>query len=406
MTQTLSEARIYLDWAATTPLCDEAYQAMEPFLAPGLANTALGMNANSLHSEGRAAFSAMEQARSDIASCIGARSDEIYFTSGATESDNWALLGLVNAALHDAQAAGRAIEHPRIIISSIEHEAIEQAAKVLQAQGVAIDYAKPNAAGFITPQAVADLLSPDTVLVSVMTANNEIGAIQPIAAIAQLAHEAGCLMHTDAAQALCKTPFNVDDLGIDAASFSAHKICGPKGMGALYLRRGTSIRPFMVGGGQEHGLRSGTQNVVGMVGMAAAVKALCGQPEAFEHELARQRSLRDRLYAGLSAYEQVTPNVQCEPGATDYLPNIVSVCVDDLESESLILRFDMLGFAISGGSACSSGSLEPSHVLVQLGVPRDRALGVLRVSLGRYTQESDIEAFLEAFNQVINWQGE
>ena len=397
------QARIYLDWAATAPLCNEASDAMAPFMVPGLANAALGSNANSLHSEGRAAFAALEQARSDFASCIGARSDEVYFTSGATESDNWALYGLVQAELDKRRKEGRPAQEPRILVSSIEHEAVAQAARRLAHEGISVDWVSPDASGRVPLNAVEAMLGPNTLVASIMLANNEVGSIQPVSRIAELAHANGALMHTDAAQALGKLPLDCHALGVDAASFSGHKVCGPKGVGALFVRNKVAIAPYLSGGGQEHGLRSGTQNVAGIVGMAAAAKAICHDPAILEEESSRQRALRDELYSGLLSFEGVHASVPCESGSRDYLCNVVNVCVDGFESETLILRFDMLGFAVSGGSACSSGSLEPSHVLMQLGLPRDRALGALRISIGRYTRPGDVKEFLDAFEKVVTW---
>lgn len=394
--------RIYADWAATAPLCEEAAAAMAPFQQGGPANVAVNANANSLHSEGRAAFAAMEAARDDLARTLGARPDEVYFTSGATESDNTAVSGIVSAVAARRRKGNPGFV-PHVITTSIEHDAIIQPAHALAHLGVDVTFIDPDANGYIDPQKVRDALTPSTVLVSVMLANNEVGTIEPVADIARIAHEAGALVHTDAVQAFGKIPVNVRDLGVDALSVSGHKICGPKGIGAFFLKKGTPCEPFLRGGGQESGFRSGTQNVSGMAGFAAAAKAVCGAPEAIEAEAARQRALRDELYRGLLAHEGVVQSVACAAGSTDYLPNIANVCVRGLESETMILRFDREGVALSGGSACSSHSLEPSRVLTRLGIERDLALCSLRISIGRYTTEEDVRGILAAFDRVVNW---
>ena len=244
------------------------------------------------------------------------------------------------------------------------------------------------------------VLDEDAVLVSVQAANSEVGSIQPIAALARAAHGAGALFHTDAVQALGKAPVDVGAWGVDAASFSAHKVGGPKGVGALYLRARTPFEPQAIGGGQESGRRSGTQNVAGAAGFAAAVHAACGLQE---RAAARLSALRDRLYAGLAAHDAVEATVDVAPGSVEFLPNIVHVLVRGLESETLILRFDLRGFGVSGGSACSSHSLAPSHVLHALGIDDDRAHGALRISMGRYTTERDVDAFLGAVAGVLDW---
>lgn len=393
---------VYLDWAATAPLSEAAARAMEPFLVPGRANVALGGNANSLHSPGRAAFSAFEQARRTIASCIGARRPaEVVLTSGATESDNAALVGLAHAARDARARAGKAAENLHVVTTAIEHEAVLGPARQLEREGFRVTRLAPDSRGFVSAQALAEALCDDTVLVSVQAANSEVGSVQPVADLARIAHARGVLFHTDATQALGKIPVNVAEWDVDAASFSAHKVGGPKGVGALYLRARTPFSAFLLGGGQEEGRRSGTQNVCGAAGFAAACQAAC---DSLDQELPRQRELRDRIYAGLARYECVTPTVDVPPGSDDYLPNIVHVLVQDLESQTLILRLDMLGFGVSGGSACSSHDLEPSHVLRAMGVSRDAAQGALRVSFGSLTTADDAEAFIEAFGRALKWE--
>ncbi len=401
MPASVSPDYVYLDWAATAPLCEEAARAMAPYLVPGMANLAAGGNANSLHSPGRAAFAALEDARRSIARDLGvARPDEIVFTSGATESDDAAVFGMAQAALAERRQRGMRDFVPYVITTDIEHDAVLAPAKRLESQGFRVTRLKPNRQGFITVDALEAALDADTVLVSVQAANSEVGSIQPIAALAAAAHEAGALFHTDAVQALGKAPLNLRELGVDAASFSAHKVCGPKGVGALYLKARTPFQAYMLGGGQESGRRSGTQNVCGIVGFAAACHAACSMQE---QEAARLRVLRDKLYAALSAFDFLEATVAVAPGCEEFLPNIVHVLADGLESETLILRLDMKGFGVSGGSACSSHSLEPSHVLHALGIDDDRAHGALRISMGRYTEESDIDAFIDAVETCFDW---
>lgn len=397
----VSEDYVYLDYAATAPLCEEAARAMEPYQVPGRANLMVNANANSLHSPGRAAFEAMEHARRTVARALGAkRPDEIIFTSGATEADNAVIFGIVSAVADAKRRAGQGGFTPHVIVSSIEHEAVLQAAHELAQRGCRVSYVDPDARGFVTPDVLERVIDDDTVLVSVQMANSEVGSIQPVADLAHIAHSRGALFHTDAVQALGKTPVDLAALDVDAASFAAHKIGGPKGVGALYLRTRAPFDAFMVGGGQEGARRSGTQNVAGIVGFAAACETVCGMVDA---EIVRLGALRDKLYEALSSLGPVTPTVAVEPGSRVFLPNIVHVLVDGFESETLILRLDMEGFGISGGSACASHSLDPSHVLKAMGVSRDRALGALRISMGRYTTEDDIDAFLTAFVHCLEW---
>ena len=401
------ENYVYLDWAATAPLCEEAAAAMAPYMVPGRANIAFGGNANSLHAPGRAAFEAMEHARRSIASDLNAsRPNEIIFTSGATESDNTALLGVATAYAEDMRknrartdrGAGEFVPH--FITTQIEHEAVLMPAKKLEQMGWRVTYLAPDARGFVQPDALRAAIDADTAMVSVQMANSEVGSVQPIAELAQVAHKAGALFHTDATQALGKVAIDVRALDIDAASFSAHKICGPKGVGALYLKARTSIDQFLGGGGQEEGRRSGTQNVCGIVGFAAACRVACANVST---EAAREAALRDYLYAELAQIPGVASTVDVQAGG-DFLPNIVHVLVYGYESETLVLRLDMMGFGVSGGSACSSHSLSASHVLRAMGISADRAFGALRVSMGRYTTQQDIEAFLAALKKCLDWQ--
>lgn len=393
---------VYLDWAATAPLCVEAAEAMQPYMVPGLDNLAVGANANSLHSSGRRAFAALEDARARIARSLGARRpDEIIFTSGATEANNAALFGMVAACKEQAVQQGKKGFVPHIITTLIEHDAVLACARMLQAQGCEVTYLRPTRQGFVTPEALTEALQDNTAVVSVQLANNEMGAVQPIAELAALAHARGALFHTDAVQALGKIPVSVEALGVDALSLSAHKVGGPKGVGLLCLRARTPFVPFLVGGGQEFGKRSGTQNVCGAAGFAAAVQAACSTQEA---EATRLRGLQEYLCSQLAQMGGVLLTVDPRAQAGAYLPHIVNVCVSGKESETMILRFDRQGIQLSGGSACSSQSLEPSHVLSALGIQRSQAQGSLRISMGRDTTEQDIDFFLDAFKAGFSWK--
>lgn len=391
---------VYLDYAATAPLCEEAKAAMEPYMRAGREAASSFMNPNSLSAPGRNAFKALEDARRRIARVLDAgRPDQIVFTSGATESDNAALSGMAFAAAEKRRLEGKG-SRGHIVTSAIEHDAVLAAAARLERQGFRVTRLAPDRDGFVEVRRLEEALEPDTVLVSVQTANSEVGSIQPVAQLAQSAHRAGALFHTDATQALGKTELSLSELGVDAASFSAHKIGGPKGVGALYVKSGTPFEPMMLGGGQESGRRSGTQDVAGAAGFAAACEAASG---AMEGERARLSALRDLLYRELAGLDGVVPTVEVEEGSLDYLPNIVNVMLSGMESETAVLRFDALGFAVSGGSACSSSSLDPSHVLTAMGVRADDALGELRVSMGRYTTREDVASFVDAASRVIDW---
>lgn len=393
------EAPVYLDWAATAPLCTEAARAMAPFVQAGTSGLLAGnANANSLYEVGRTAFRALEESRETIARAIKARPDEITFTSGATEADNAALFGIVDAAMARAEQEGDHECVPQIVVSSIEHDAVLKAAETLGHWGAQITYVEPDSSGHITPEALAQVLTERVLLVSIMAVNNEVGSTMDIASLAQVAHKAGALFHVDATQAFGKIPVSVKEWGVDALSISSHKIGGPKGMGALYVKARTPFTAQIVGGGQESGRRSGTQNVMGAVGFAAAARAVLAN---LEENAQRITALRDKCYARLTANPKVKAAVAVEPGSTAFAPHVVNVLVHGIESETLILQLDRRGFCVSGGSACSSHSLDPSHVLKAIGVSRDDALGSLRVSLGTTTTEEEIDAFIEAFEEVV-----
>lgn len=413
MPATVPPDYVYLDYAATAPLSPAAAEAMMPYLQAGPAHMAEAANPNSLHSPGRAAFATMERARSAIARLLGAgRPDEVVFTASATEADNMAVLGIASEAARirgeqlrqRRNAEGKGAEDdgrsfvPHVITSAIEHDAVLAPCKRLEREGFRVTYLRPDPDGFIDVRALEAAIDEDTVLVSVQMANSEVGSIQPVKQLAACAHAHGALFHTDAVQALGKVSVDMRALDVDAASVSAHKIGGPKGVGALYLRARTPYRPHVLGGGQEQGRRSGTQNLCGIVGFAAALQAAC---DGLEDARVRMTAERDYLYERLADMGPVQTTLDVSPGSLDYLPNIVSVLVDGFESETLILRLDALGYGVSGGSACSSQSLEPSHVLRALGKTDDEAHSALRISFGRDMNRAMADGFLEAFVSVI-----
>ena len=325
MSFTCNDTYVYLDYAATAPLTEEVAAAMAPYQAGGRENILVNANANSLHTPGRKAFAALEDARKTIAGALGAaRPSEIIFTSGATEADDSALIGMALGAREALRLKGMQPAQPHIIVSAIEHDAILAPAKKLETLGFRVTRLEVNSQGFVEVRSLEEALCEDTILVSVQAANSEVGSIQPIAQLAALAHEHGALFHTDAVQALGKAPVDIAEWDVDAASFSAHKLGGPKGVGILYLKARTPFEPYLLGGGQESGLRSGTQNVAGAVGCATAVFDAQAMQEA---EAARLRPLRDYLYAELTRIEEVEATVEVDPGSFDFLPNIVHVLV-------------------------------------------------------------------------------
>jgi len=374
---------VYFDYAATTPVDARVLEAMLPFFSERFGNP------NSLYALGRDGYRALEDARERFASSIGAaKPSEVLFTGAGTESDNAALVGMMSRLAPDSGG--------HLIVSSYEHHAILEPAHWLEKQGHEVTYLKPRADGHVHADDLAGAMTERTKLVSIMHGNNEIGAINDIGALAAIAHDGGALFHTDAAQTLGKVPFDVGALGVDAASFSAHKVYGPKGMGALYLKQGTKFDPLLKGGGQEFKKRSGTQNVAGAVGFAVALELMLEEQAT---EAPRLAALRDRLIDGItSSLENTEPTA---PGG-DRLPNIAPLLIKGVEGEAMLLQLDNKGIAVSTGSACSSGSLEPSHVLLSCGVPQEVAHGSLRLSIGRFTTEAEIDYFLEVFPPIVD----
>ncbi|MCL5734897.1 MAG: cysteine desulfurase NifS [Actinobacteria bacterium] len=372
---------IYLDHASTTPTDPEVLEAMLPWFTEGFGNP------STVYSLGLSSARAIARARETVAQIISAEPEEIYFTSGGTESDNWALVGAV-----DAQSK----KGKHIITSSIEHHAVLETAEYLEKHGHEVTKVSVDGGGLVDPEDVRRAIRPDTVLVSIMHANNEVGTIEPIAEIGKITREAGVLFHTDAVQTAGKIPLDVNELGVDMLSMSAHKFYGPKGAGLMYLRKKTRVSPLFHGGGQERGRRAGTHNVPGIVGLAKALELTVGR---MADDAARETELRDRLWVGLeSSIEAVYLNGHPTPR----LANNLNVRLDGIEGESMILMLDMEGICVSSGSACTTGSLEPSHVLLALGIPKENAHGSLRLTLGRSTTIEHVEHFLRVFPPIVN----
>ena len=379
---------VNLDYAASTPLRAEAVSAQLAYDSSDIA----GANPNSLHSLGRKAQAALESARRDIAKTFGprVRASEVVFTGGGTESNYMALMGLSQAA------RSRDAKRCRVIVSAIEHDSILDNLGQLRAAGFTVDVVKPCRKGFITPEALESLLGRDVALVSIMLANNETGVVQPIEDLARAAHACGALFHTDAVQGWLHIPVDVQRLGVDALSVAGHKVGGPVGIGALYLKNRTPLAPLFHGGGQERGLRPGTQDLRAILGFAAAARTAHA---SLERDHARLLELSQALYGRLASSTRIHATMG-EPAAVDRLPGIVSVYVDGIESEELILKLDVAGFEVSAASACSSGSMDASHVLTAMGIPRERALGSLRISFDDRVDPADLDRFADALLKV------
>jgi cysteine desulfurase len=372
---------IYADNASSTRIADEVINAMMPYLKDKFANP------SSYHSAGREVRLAVEEARRQIASVIACDSDEIYFTSGGTESDNWAIKG----AARLCAAKGK-----HVITSKIEHHAVLRSVKALEREGFEITYLETDEYGFISPESLEKAIRPDTVLVSVMFANNETGAIQPIEKLAKTAKKHGILFHTDAVQAFGHIPINVKELDIDLLSFSGHKFNGPKGIGGLYIKRGVSLPVLIDGGNQENGRRGGTENAPAAIGMGEAAR-LAAKDMALQKE--RLELLRDRLIGGLA---EKIPECIINTPPRNALPGIVNVSIGVAEGEALVLMLDLKGIFASSGSACMSGSKDPSHVLTAMGRDEKTAHGAVRFSFDRYTSQEDIDTILAVFPETVN----
>ncbi len=370
---------VYLDYAATTPVDPRVLEAMLPYFSahPG--------NASSMHAFGQEARAAVDRARVEVASLLGARPGEIVFTSGATEADNLAVVGVALAP----SARGR-----HVITSAIEHHAILEACEFLQPRGYEVTVVPVGASGIVDPDDVRRAVRPDTALISIMAANNEIGTLQPVADIGAIAREHGVPFHSDATQWVGALSARVDDLRVDLLSLSGHKRYGPKGVGALYVRTGTPLVPLQRGGGHERGRRGGTENVPGIVGLGAALRIAGGE---MEDEGERLAALRDCLIGGMLEI----PGVALNGDPVRRLPNNVNLSIEGTDSQSLVIALDLRGVAVSAGSACSSGTLEASHVLTALGVPAERAMSAVRLTLGRPTTAADVDQAVDALRTVV-----
>ena len=374
---------IYLDHAATTPLDSEVLAGMLPYFTERYGNP------SSIYRLGQESRAAIDQARSSCARILGCQPGEIIFTSGATESDNLALRGVAWAARLAPLGSDTL---PHIVTTSIEHHAVLHTAHALEREGFSATYVAPDRGGLIDPEAIAAAVRPETCLISVMYANNESGAIQPVQEISAVARARGIPLHTDAVQAAGTLPLNVDDLGVDLLSLSAHKFYGPKGVGLLYVRRGTPLEFQQRGGGQEQGRRGGTENVPGVVGLGMALERADGWRTAYADHCAR---LRDRLADGLiAAIPEASLNGPSEPSLR--LPNNLNLTIPGIQGETLLLSLDVLGVAASAGSACTTGNTEPSHVLRAMGMSDDDCRSALRFTVGRSNTEGQIDDAVEA----------
>ena len=371
--------RIYLDNAATTAVSPAVVEAMLPFFTQAYGN------ASSIHGHGREAKRAIENARRQVMKSLNAaHPQEIYFTAGGSESDNWAIKAV-------------ALQHERghIITTAIEHHAVLHTCQWLERRGFDVTYLPVDEFGQVTAAEVEKALRPDTILVSVMAANNEVGTIQPIGEIGKLCRERGVLFHTDAVQAVGALPIDVQAMHIDLLSLSGHKLHGPKGVGALYIRKGVRIEPLLHGGAQERGYRAGTENVPGIVGLGKAVEMAYAN---LADNAARMTALRDQLIQGLM---DRVPGARLNGHPTERLPNNVNMSFDGVEGEALLLRLDLVGVAGSSGSACTSGALDPSHVLLALGLTPAEANGALRLTLGSDTTEEEIASVLDILPPIV-----
>ncbi len=372
--------RIYMDHNATTPLREDVLEVMLPYLRGEFGN------ASSLHYFGIQARRAVEAGREKVATALGAQLREIILTGCGTEADNQAIKGVMFANRGKGD---------HIITSRIEHKAVLQPCQYLEKQGFRATYLPVDEYGLVNPDDVAQAITGRTVLVSVMFANNEVGTIQPIGAIAQVCRERGVYFHTDAVQTVGKLPIDVSELGIDLLSLSAHKFYGPKGVGALYVRKGVRVDPLLHGGHQEWGRRAATENVAGIVGLGRALELRLGEMDA---EAERLTALRERLYAGLLAR---IPHVYLNGHPSERLPGTLNVCFEYIEGEGIIMGLDLAGVAVSSGSACTSADFSPSHVLLAMGVHPAMAQGSIRFGLGRENSDADVDYVLEKLPPII-----
>lgn len=371
---------VYLDNAATTKVRPEVVEAMLPYF------TEIYGNASAVYDFGQKCKQAIEDARETIAASIGTKAANIYFTAGGSESDNWALKGV-------AEAYGDKGKH--IITTKIEHHAILHTCAYLEQHGYEVTYLDVDADGLVSPEALRQAIRPDTILISVMFANNEIGTIEPIAELGQIAHEHGILFHTDAVQAYTQVPIDVEKMHIDLLSASGHKLNGPKGIGFLYIRQGLKLKSFIHGGAQERKRRAGTENVPGIVGLGKAVEIAM---DTMEERTAKESELRDYLIARI---EEEIPFAKLNGHREKRLPNNVNFCFRFIEGESMLIMLDMAGICGSSGSACTSGSLDPSHVLLAIGLPHEIAHGSLRLTLGDENTKEQVDYVVDHLKEIV-----
>ena len=365
--------RVYLDFNATTPLEPQVLDAMLPYFTDAFAN------ASSIHSPGQRARSAVETAREQVAALIGARPQEIVFTSGGTEANNHAIFG-VAAPFREPAVRGR-----HVITTSVEHEAVLNACQALEKRGVAVTYLGVDAQGSVDPGRVGGSLRAETVLITVMHANNELGTLEPLEEIGRVARPAGVSLHTDAVQSAGKVPIDVNRQSVDLLSLSAHKLYGPKGVGALYIRSGTRVEQLLFGGHHQRGFRPGTENVAGIVGFGKAAELAAA---SVREDAVRVGSLRDRLEQGLLA---LVPDARVNGAGAARTPNTTNLTFAGIEGEALLIALDLRGLAVSTGAACSSGAVEPSHVLTAIGLPAAEARASIRFSLGRHSSAAEVD---------------
>jgi len=371
---------IYFDNAATTAVRDEVFAAMTPYLRESYGNP------SSLYKIARDAKNAIEKAREQVAAAIGALPSEVFFTGSGTEAVNWALIG---------GAFANKSKGNHIITSSIEHHAVLHSCKYLEKHGFEVTYLPVDKFGIISVDELERAIRPETILISIMYANNEIGTIQPIAEIGAIAKARGIIFHTDAVQAIGNLPVDVKADNVDLLALSAHKLHGPKGVGALYIRSGVNVLAFIHGGAQERGRRAGTENVASIVGLGEASTLAKAE---MDEKIRKMRKLRDKII--VTILERV-PNAQLNGHPEKRLPGNASISFDFVEGESILLMLDMKGIAASSGSACTSGALNPSHVLMALGLPHEKAHGSLRISVGRYNTEEDADTLIEAIVPIV-----
>lgn len=376
----MSARSIYFDHAATTHVKREVLEAMLPYFSENYGNP------STVYTIGRTSKKAIEEARETVARIIGAEPREIFFTGSGTEADNWAVKGAAYANMKKGK---------HIITTSIEHHAVLHACQYLESESFEVTYLPVDEYGLVTPGQVEAAIRPDTILISIMFANNEIGTIQPIAEIGRIAREKGICFHTDAVQAMGNIKINVSELNVDMLSMSAHKFYGPKGVGALYVRKGVKLTSFMHGGAQERGRRASTENVPGIIGLAKALELADMNMEQHNRKLV---ALRDRT---IEEIEKKIPFVRLNGHREKRLPGNVNFSFEFIEGESLLLMLDLKGIAASSGSACTSGSLDPSHVLLAIGLPHEKAHGSLRITFGDENTDEDVDYLMEVLPEIV-----